>query len=83
MPGKALPHEDAPQVGMPGEAQAVHVPDLALLQVGAGEDAGQAGYDGIGPVGRHLHGHLTAALHAAEVVHRLEAVRPVHAGQVA
>ena len=33
---KAFPHQDAAQVGMIGELDAVQVPDLAFLEFGAG-----------------------------------------------
>src|SRR3970282_1563416 len=38
MAGEALPHQDAAQVGMPGEANAEQIPGLAFLELDAGVD---------------------------------------------
>ena len=37
--GVAFPHQDAGQLGMPGEPDAHHVVDFALLEVGPAPDA--------------------------------------------
>src|SRR5438128_529393 len=51
--GEFLGHENAPQVGMPGKANAIHIEDLALHPVGAfpeREDRGD-GWIGVVDVG--------------------------------
>ncbi len=41
---KALPQQDALEVGMPWETDPVQIPDLAFLQISAGPDGGQRGH---------------------------------------
>ena len=47
MPFKAVPQEDAFQVGVPCEAHAKHIPDFPLLEVGRRPDRRQAWHLGI------------------------------------
>ena len=49
----AVPHEDPPEVGMPGEADAEHVESLALVPVGSVPERHHA---------RHLGGGVVAAI---------------------
>ena len=47
VPLPVVRHQDAAQVGVAAEADAVHVEDFALVPVGGGEDGGDAGEFGM------------------------------------
>ena len=68
---KALPHQDALEVGMAGEADPVQVPGFALLEVGAGEHRHQRRQHRVVARGLGLKHHPRPARNAIEMIDHL------------
>src|SRR5436190_23849788 len=63
-----LGHQDATQVGVAVEDHAEHVVDLALLEVGAGEEVHHRGHGRLVEAQAGLHAEAVRPLHAQELV---------------
>ncbi len=73
-------HQDAAQVGVPGEADAEHVINLALVPAGAGPDIGRRRCLHRAVFERHLDPHVTGRLKREQVVDQAEVMlRPLPA----
>src|SRR5205823_3881099 len=73
---EAVVGEDAPQIGMAGEIDAVEVPGLALEPAGGAVDAGDRRDEAL-LVGGELDADALVELEAQEIVDDLEALGPV------
>src|SRR5262249_9074309 len=73
---EAVIGEDAPQIGMAREIDAVEIPGLALEPAGGAEDAGDRGHEAL-LVGGDLDADALIELEAQEIVDHLEALGPV------